>query len=413
MARLSSLSGIRHGSRTKRLRSANEETIKASVIGINGGTSRMTKSYFCFAASRNLFIASEVEWKERNVRIRQETRFPEDQSTTIAVRTGGPTRFALRLRLPSWTADGFGVRLNGEPVDTSPDGTGYVVVERTWSDGDRVDVKLPMRLGGAPMPDDPTLVAVTYGPLVLAGRLNGERLQEDDVYTTENWFRFPARLVAKAPTIIAETSDPAEWVRAVAGEPLTFRTAGVGRPEDVTLVPYHRLWGERYAVYWRVWKEGEWKRAEAERQKREAELQALLRRRVDHVVIGDEASERAHSLEGENTASGGFQDRSWRHAADGGWFSYRLKVYGKSPMSLQLTYWGDESGRRTFDVLVEGEKLATQTLLRNRPGEFFEVRHELPESLTQGKSEVTVRFQAHPGNTAGGVFGLWILRKGE
>jgi hypothetical protein len=33
---------------------------------------------------------------------------------------------------------------------------------------------------------------------------------------------------------------------------LTFRTAGLGRPRDVELIPYFRLAHERYNLYWRV-----------------------------------------------------------------------------------------------------------------------------------------------------------------
>jgi len=38
----------------------------------------------------------------------------------------------------------------------------------------------------------------------------------------------------------------------VAGSPLTFRTKGVGKPTDVTLVPFYRLFDERYAIYLRM-----------------------------------------------------------------------------------------------------------------------------------------------------------------
>ena len=54
------------------------------------------------------------------------------------------------------------------------------------------------------------------------------------------------------PRFVGVTSEPAEWIAPVAGEPLTFRTRGVGRPEDVTLVPLYRLYDQRYSVYWRL-----------------------------------------------------------------------------------------------------------------------------------------------------------------
>jgi hypothetical protein len=74
-----------------------------------------------------------------------------------------------------------------------------------------------------------------------------------------------------------------------------------------------------------------------------------------------------------------------------------------------VSYWGGEEGRRRFDLLVDGKKIGSQVLLRNQPGKFFDVEYPLPEDLTRGKTKITVRFQAEPGATAGGIFGLRIL----
>ena len=74
-----------------------------------------------------------------------------------------------------------------------------------------------------------------------------------------------------------------------------------------------------------------------------------------------------------------------------------------------------------FDVLANDRLLATQTLLQNKPGEFFEVRYPIPFDLIETKTDalgqkldkLTVRFQAHPGSTAGGVFGLRVVASTE
>ncbi len=63
-----------------------------------------------------------------------------------------------------------------------------------------------------------------------------------------------------------------------------------------------------------------------------------------------------------------------------------------------------------FDIFVEGTKLVTQRLRNNRPGEFYDEAYPIPELLTKGKSKVTVKFQAHPGAWAGGVFELRTIK---
>jgi hypothetical protein len=75
-------------------------------------------------------------------------------------------------------------------------------------------------------------------------------------------------------------------------------------------------------------------------------------------------------------------------------------------MSLACTYWGSDSGNRVFDILVNGTTIATQTLTNDDPGQFFTVQFVIPTALTAGKTNVSVLFQAHAGNIAGGVFGL-------
>jgi hypothetical protein len=81
-------------------------------------------------------------------------------------------------------------------------------------------------------------------------------------------------------------------------------------------------------------------------------------------------------------------------------------------MELVCTYWGGDAGRREFDVLVDNVRLATVKLDHNRPGEFYDAAYRLPAERTQGKQRITVRFQAHSGQTAGGVFGVRTLRAG-
>jgi hypothetical protein len=96
-----------------------------------------------------------------------------------------------------------------------------------------------------------TLERTLYGPLVLAGELGTEGLDPKTQYAE---LQGVLRNITPppAPTFVAEIDSPDVWIKPVEGEALTFRTVGAGRPRDVTLVPYHRLFGQRYAIYWRI-----------------------------------------------------------------------------------------------------------------------------------------------------------------
>jgi hypothetical protein len=88
-----------------------------------------------------------------------------------------------------------------------------------------------------------------------------------------------------------------------------------------------------------------------------------------------------------------------------------VKVAPGESLVLLCTYWGSDGGQRQFDILLDGEKIGTQKLEQNKPGEFFDVAYSIPARVTEGKQRATVKFQAHPNAMAGGVFGLRVLRQ--
>jgi DUF1680 family protein len=198
----------------------------------------------------NLFIASEVRWPEKGLRLRQETSFPDDSRTTITVAADRPVEATLRLRVPWWATRGGTVKINGAPSAVFASPSSYVTLARMWKTGDRVELELPMGLSAAPMPDDPTVQAVMYGPLVLAGRLGTEGLTRAMQYG-----EYDCELKGDPVRVsdIAGGADVSSWVEPVPGRRLTFRTRSPGGPsESRELVPLNRLFGERYAVYWKV-----------------------------------------------------------------------------------------------------------------------------------------------------------------
>jgi len=200
------------------------------------------------------FIASEVTWAEKGVRLTQETAFPAAGSTAVVVHAARPARFALRVRVPAWS-NGGGAALNGRALEGFAAPGGWFVVDRVWKDGDRLDVSLPMALHVQPMPDDPTVQAVMYGPLVLVGRLGTDGITEANRRAEPTKPRTVPEFTYQpppAPALRARGPDPAAWIQRTSGpdQPPAFRTSGQER--DVELVPFYALYDERYAVYWKM-----------------------------------------------------------------------------------------------------------------------------------------------------------------
>jgi len=199
----------------------------------------------------NLFIASELNWPEKGVRIRQETNFPEQQGTTLIFETKGTARLALHIRVPYWATKPMTVSVNDRKRQMHRKPGSFLTLKRAWRDGDRVSIDMPMSLHLHRMPDDPCLAAIMYGPLVLAGELGTEGMDPKTVYAESQGVLRNFK-VEPAPTFVADADNLEAWIKPVAGKPLTFRTVNAGKPQDVTLIPYHKLFGQRYAIYWRI-----------------------------------------------------------------------------------------------------------------------------------------------------------------
>lgn len=345
----------------------------------------------------NLFIASELSWPERGVTVRQETRFPEEQGTRLIFTCDRPTDLVVHLRQPAWCRSGFLVKINGQPF-AAPPTHGYVVLEREWKSGDRVEVALPFALAVEGFRDNPKRFAFLHGPLVLAGEVQPGKPFPAVVAEGDNWLNRLAPLPGRPSTF-----------RGPAG---LFQAPGEDDDAEVVLEPFYRVHGARhYVVYWDRFSPDEWRTHEAEYRAELARQRALEARTVDYVNPGEAQIERDHGLAGERTGAGDFGGRKWRHATDGGWFAYDLRVRPDRAQVLQVTYWGSDGGNRVFDLLVNGTKIATQRLAQNQPDRFFDETYEIPLELTQGRDRVTVRFQAQPGQWAGGIFGCRILLK--
>lgn len=200
----------------------------------------------------NQFIASELDWPERGLRVVQETVFPREATTRLTFSAKHGSKMALQLRVPSWAGDAT-LKVNGirqKKAIATPGN--WLTLQRTWRDGDTVEFTVPMSLHTEALPGDPSQQAVMYGPLVLAGRLGNDGLVPGVLRAPPTPPRMspdnPAKAIPVAP--IRATGAVGSWVRAVPGKSLEFKT--VGQAKEITLIPFQDILDERYVVYWHV-----------------------------------------------------------------------------------------------------------------------------------------------------------------
>lgn len=195
----------------------------------------------------NLFIASELNWKDKGLTIRQENNFPDSSSTTLKITAAQPVRMNIRLRIPSWAASGVTVKVNGRALDASASPGSYLTLTRTWQSGDRIEMEMPMGLHVEKMPDQPTMQAVLYGPIVLAGDL-GTRDLTDELIVGRGGPALDKHPIS-VPSFRAANADPESWIKQTGG-PLSFET--YGQEQNVAFAPFNRTFRKRYSVYWIV-----------------------------------------------------------------------------------------------------------------------------------------------------------------
>jgi uncharacterized protein len=195
----------------------------------------------------NLFIASELTWAEKRLRVTQTTRFPDEDFTRLTVHAAVPSPMVLKVRHPSWCSRVM-VTVNGRREVISRKPGRYIEIDRLWQDGDVVDVRLPMQLRLEPLPNAPDLVAVLYGPIVLAGRLGTEGLSPGaDIIVNE---RMSGEML-NVPMTIPQLGSLAQ-IKRISAPTLSFSTPALHPRPQVVLVPWHRIAHERYALYWKL-----------------------------------------------------------------------------------------------------------------------------------------------------------------
>ena len=207
----------------------------------------------------NLFISSEVEWKSKGVKIIQKTDFPRVPKSELTVQTIDPVNFTLKIRKPQWVKEGYTVSVNGNDVLVNEDAA-YAEIDREWNNGDRIVVNLPMSLNFDQLGDNENLAAIKYGPILLAGKLGTDRMDEAPIpYAGFEGFdgrwdhrRYEDMPTVQAPSLRVKSNDLSSWIIPDSENELTFKTKNAGIPFDVELAPFYEVNHQRYAIYWNL-----------------------------------------------------------------------------------------------------------------------------------------------------------------
>lgn len=390
----------------------------------------------------NVYAPSTVDWQSQGAKLDVATDFPLGQTVTIRMVLSEPRGLTLALRQPHWAGDGFTARVNGqvvaEPQEEAEAGqrsgrggqrrgfgrggaprppvSEYVELTRTWRDGDTVELTIPKTLRTEPTPDDADRMAILWGPLVLAPQAD-EMMADDEDQRQEGRRRGRRRRgsLAGLPVIVTEDESVADWLKPVSGDPGTFIAAGVGHrataPEqthDLRFVPFYASHQQASFAYVDVLSPEEWAvRVETvTEEQRQRQLDAIT---VGYADAGEMQGERDTNYRSSNDRP--VETLGVRHGRAGtGWFSFELPIEADEPMALLVTLHSNQQDGASFEIQVDGSRVATQTVVDRAADGFYDGRIPLPAGLLEGKESITVRFQSTGDGRIPTIFGVRTVR---
>ncbi len=364
----------------------------------------------------NLFIAAELNWRDKGITIRQVTNFPYEEGTTLTV-TEGSSNFPLMIRYPEWVEDGaLKVSVNEQEVEYDLLSSSYVCVNRIWKKGDVVKVELPMHNRVEHLPNVEDYIAFMRGPILL-GAKTGTHDLHGLLAGDGRWDQYPGGEmlpIDQAPILVEDDiKNIGNKLIPVEGNPLHFKLdVKMENPMELTLEPFANIHDARYIIYWLALTNDGYSAYKDSLTAVENEKIAIERRTLDFVAPGEQQPETDHAMESEFSSSGNSNNQFYREANRDGYFSYEMKTESETNLSLMVRYWGAEWGGRKFEIYIDDELLITEDNTgRWNQSRFFDVTYAIPDKMVEGKDKIRVRFQSLPGNTAGAVYFVRLLKQ--
>ena len=367
----------------------------------------------------NLFVASELNWKEKRFSLKQETNFPSEQSVKLTINSSKSQNLKIKIRCPWWVKAGqMKVVCQGKDYALGAKPSSYIEIERKWKKGDVIEISMPMAITVEELPNMPNYIAIMRGPILMGARMGTHRL-DGLVADDGRWAHIahgPLVSLFDTPFLIGERNEiisKLQNMQPVDGKPMHFRVPELfdGKFKDLELEPFYQIHDSRYMIYWLSMSKGEYNEYLQSTQNSEKQKLELDARTVDAVATAEQQPEVDHEMKSERSQRGYFQSEGWRDATNGGYFSYNMDTKGEEKLKLMVRYWGNEYGNRTFDILIDDKLLTSEKIVGkwNREA-FVNAEYEIPSEWLKGKQVINVRFQSKPGTVAGGVFYVRLIK---
>lgn len=356
----------------------------------------------------NLFIPSRLTWKEKNLVLAQESRFPDEEQIRFRVEKSTKKAFSFKFRYPAW-AKGASVSVNGKVQDITAQPGEYLTIHRKWKAGDEITLNLPMQVTLEQIPDQEQFYAFMYGPVVLANPTGTENM--DGLYADDSRGGHIAHgkqvSLEKIPMLIGSSESLSQAVRKTDDKQLSFNYTGSVYPaqkEALKLIPFFRLHDSRYAIYFHQVTQTEAESIRKEMELKERKAMELANQTVDIIFPGEQQPESDHGIQYEQAEAGTNKDRHFRRAKS--WFSYNLKVKEEAGRLMIVTRKED---KMKVTILLNNEKLTVNPTISEPDKEgFITVCYPLSRKLSAGN--YPIRFSPDETEWTPAIYEIRLLK---
>jgi DUF1680 family protein len=390
----------------------------------------------------NLFAPSAAELSN-GAQITMDSDFPDGARAKLTMSLPRAKEFTLAVRRPGWAGDGFTIAVNGEQVqvppiaslrvggaggrdlgldDRLPPPSSYVPLARRWKSGDVVEIAIPKFVRLEPTPDDASVAAIMWGPLVLAGDLGPRREGASDDGTDGPANRARSAPIV-APALVAADRPIDQWVVPSGTRTGDFRATGVARQlaegssgptTDVALTPFYRTHERTYSVYFDVLSPAQFDARLASDAAGRERMRRLEAATVALIRPGDTQAEQTYAYRSEPSNRPTVRTAGHMGRGGPGWFSFDIPVEAGAPMAIVVTYFNDLGlpVLASFGVSVDGTPIARYAPNATATS-FWDAHYPLPAPLVAGKTKVTVRFDAGTDGRIAPVYGVRVIRASD
>ncbi|GGH29455.1 glycosyl hydrolase [Sphingobacterium alkalisoli] len=345
----------------------------------------------------NLFIPSQVSWKEKDLVVKQTNKFPYQNFSELTLNLTKSQKIALKVRKPTWSnANKF--YLNGKQIKGVKILNGYYELNRKWRDGDKIRVEFDMKITVEQLPDKSDYYAFLYGPVVLSARIDGPPLS--GLYADDSRGGHVARGekmdLSEIPFLYGGRANIKNLVTRKNGDDIHFslnvKDKG-GQIAEYTLEPFYQLHNSRYILYWPYENANE----------RFSQNEELDNKSIDRVICGQQQPESDHFVKMSQSTAGYDDDRHWRNTTD--FFEYTFPYYQNARiLRIELD---NSVAAQQVEININDKPVMVFKSSGRSAVELVEI--PLSDRLNESKP-FTVRFKAVDKQATAKIFELRLLK---